>query len=255
MKNCKFKWWEWRKSGAVRDPADERYTAMTRARKSLRKEKRQESARYRKDKVEEIMNAQNDSKTFHKVINEQRKISSTQTQSVVVDGKPCETAEEICSGWSTHFQKIATPLEKASFDAEYKAQVDSDIENITSLCETERQPIKTITEKEVCNALRKLKNNKAMDDYLGLTGEHFKLGGRDLISFLTDFLNHTIYPKHISVTLKEDMLTPIYKKSDVTDPGNYRGITVTPVLLKILERVLNSRHNEILAKTQSKLSW
>ena len=163
MKNCRHKWWDWRKSGAVRDPADEHYTAMIRVRKSLRKEKRQESARQRKDKVEEIMNTQNDSKTFYKLIKEQRKTSSTQTQSLVVDGKSCETAEEICGGWSTHFQKLAIPLEKASFDAEYKAQVGSDIENITSICETERQPIKTITEKEVCNALRKLKNNKAMD--------------------------------------------------------------------------------------------
>ena len=137
----------------------------------------------------------------------------------MVDGKLCETAEEICSGWSAHFQKLATPLEKVSFDVQYKAHVDSDIENITSICETERQPVKTITEKEVCNALRKLKNNKAMDSF-GLTSEHFKLGGRDLISFLTDFLNHITDSKHISVILKEGILTPLYKKGDVTDPGN-----------------------------------
>ena len=62
VKNCRHKWWEWRKSGAVRDPADEHYAAMIRARKSLRKEQRQESARRRKNKVEEIINAQNDSK-------------------------------------------------------------------------------------------------------------------------------------------------------------------------------------------------
>ena len=97
--------------------------------------------------------------------------------------------------------------------------MDSDIENITSICETERQPVKIITEKEVCNALRKLKNNKAMDS-LGLTSEHFKLGGRDLISFLTDFLNHIIDSKHISVILKEGILTPLYKKGDVNDSGN-----------------------------------
>ena len=88
---------------------------------------------------------------------------------------------------------------------------------------------------------------------LGLTSEHFKLGGRDLISFLTDFLNPFIESKHISAVLKEGILTQIYKKGGVTDPGNYRDITVTPVLLKILERILNNRHSEILDKTQSKL--
>ena len=65
----------------MRDPANEHYATMTRVRKSLRMEQRQESARQRKNKVEEIMNAQNDSKTFHKLINEQRKTSSTETQS------------------------------------------------------------------------------------------------------------------------------------------------------------------------------
>ena len=55
------------------------------------------------------------------------------------------------------------------------------------LCEMKRQPIKTIAEKELCNALRKLNNNKVMD-----------------------------------------------KKDDVTDPGNYRVVTVTPVLLMFI---------------------
>ena len=142
-------------------------------------------------------------------------------------------------------------MEKESFDEEYKAQVDSDIRTITSICEMERQPIKTITEKEVCNVLRKPKNNKAMDSF-GLTSEHFKFGGRDLIPFLTDFLNHITVTKHISVVLKEGILTPIYKKGDVSDPGNYKGITVTPVLHKILEHVLNNRHNQIFDRTLSK---
>ena len=46
-------------------------------------------------------------------------------------------------------------------------------------------------------------------------------------------------------------MTPIYKKGDIGDPENYSGITVTPVLLKILEHILNVRHNEIFAGTQS----
>ena len=36
-------------------------------------------------------------------------------------------------------------------------------------------------------------------------------------------------------------------------PGNYRGITVTPVLLKVLEHILNSRHNKHFHNTQSRL--
>lgn len=72
---------------------------------------------------------------------------------------------------------------------------------------------------------------------------------RDLIPFKTDFLNHVTVTKHISIVLREGILTPIYKKGDVSDPGIYRGIPVTPISLKILEHVLNNRHNQILDRT------
>ena len=36
-------------------------------------------------------------------------------------------------------------------------------------------------------------------------------------------------------------------------PGNYRGITVTPILLKVLEHILNSRHNKHFHNIQSRL--
>ncbi|MEW8544220.1 MAG: reverse transcriptase family protein, partial [Candidatus Thiodiazotropha sp.] len=252
VRNCRLKWWEWRKAGAVHDPDNQHYIAMTKARKFLRKMQRQEAVRSRIEKVEEIMNSQDDSRSFFKLIRQQRKSAATQTRCLVVDGKSCETDDEICNGWAAHFQKLATPLMHDDFDQQYKAQVDSDVEHIASLCETEQQPIEKIAEKEVHSALKRLKNNKAMDS-LGLTSEHFKLGGRDLISFLTDFLNHIVSTKHISVVLKEGIVTPIFKKGDDTDPGNYRGITVTPVLLKILEHVLNTRHNKILIESQSRL--
>ena len=201
---------------------------------------------------EEIMSADGSSKTFFKLINRQRKSSNAQLQSLVVDGKTCETDEEIRDGWATHFQKLATPLESEKFDKEYKEMIDLDIDAISLLCLAEDRPIATIREKEVAKAMKRLNNNKAVD-VMGLTSEHFKLGGCDLISFLTAFLNYIISTKKVSAILKEGTLTPIYKKGDNSDPGNYRGITVTPVLLKILEHIMNARHNEIFSTTQSRL--
>ena len=53
--------------------------------------------------------------------------------------------------------------------------------------------------------------------------------------------------------LKEGLVTPIFKKGDRSNPANYRGITVTTVLLKVIEHVLNIRHNAILDASQSRL--
>ena len=55
--------------------------------------------------------------------------------------------------------------------------------------------------------------------------------GCDSIEFLISFLYYIISTKKVSAVLKEGILTPIFKKGDTSDPGNYRGITVTPVLL------------------------
>ena len=127
---------------------------MTKARKLLRREQRQEAARSRNQKVEEIMSSQNDSKSFFSLFRSQRKCVSTPTQRLLVNGESCETDADICKGWATHFQKLATPSENESFDRDYKAQVDADIDYIVSICEMESQPIEHITEKEVVDAIR-----------------------------------------------------------------------------------------------------
>ena len=252
VRDCRLKWWEWRKAGGGHEPGNVHYDNMTKARKLLRREQRQEAARSRNQKVEEIMSSQNDSKSFFSLVRSQRKCVSTQTKRLLVNGESCETDADICKGWATHFQKLAAPSENDSFDRDYKEQVDADIDHIVSICEMESQPIEHITEKEVVDAIRRLKNNKVMHS-LGLSSEHFKLGGRDLVTFLTEFINYIVSSKHVSALLKEGIVTPIFKKGDDTDPGNYRGITVTPVLLKILEHILSKRHNKIFIETQSRL--
>ena len=65
------------------------------------------------------------------------------------------------------------------------------------------------------------------------------------MNYLVTLLNHMIENKK-TVSCAER------RTSDQSDPSNYRGITVTPVVLKILEHVLNQRYNQILHKTQSK---
>ena len=117
-----------------------------------------------------------------------------------------------------------------------KQMVDADVEVIEQICKEEISPIDPVSVKEVKTALKRLNNNKAVD-IMGLTAEHFKLAGHELSEFLICFLNYVIDTGTVSVVLKEGILTPIFKKGDPSSPGNYRGITVTPVLLEILEHI------------------
>ena len=252
VKRSRLAWWEWKKAGAPQDRSDPYVQGMREAKKALRKEQRREAASLRNQKVERNMNAENDTKTFFKLIKEQRKSSATQTESLIIGDKTCNTDHEICDGWAEHFQNLATPLQNDRFDSQYKEQVNDDIECIKSICQKEAKQIRAIQAEEVQKALRKLKNNKAADA-MGLTSEHLKLAGQPLVQFLTDLSNHLIQTRRVSVVLKEGIVTSIYKRGDSTLPGNYRGKTVTPVLLKVLEHILNIRHNKILDPTQSSL--
>ena len=252
VKKSRLAWWEWKKDGSPSDLLTASVQRMRDAKKGLRREQRREAARRRDAKIEAIMSAGNDSKAFFGLIKSQRKTVSAQTECLKVNDTMCQTPEEVCQGWATHFQNLALPLQKESFDSEYKSLVDMDVESIANICEMESKSISPITEEEVKRAFNKLKNNKAMDS-MGLCSEHLKTGGQAVVAFVTGLVNRIVESKSVSVILKEGILTPVYKKGGTTDPGNYRGITVTPVLLKVLEHVLNTRHNKILEETQSRL--
>ena len=177
---------------------------MRKAKKRLRSEQRRAAAQRRDTKIESIMAAGNDSKVFFGLVKSQRKTANVQTDSLKVNGILCETPEEVCQGWATHFQNLASPLQNEKFDSDYKRLVDMDIESISNICEGESKHITPITEKEVQKALNKLKNNKAMDS-MGLCSEHLKIGGHSVVTFVTGF---------VSIVLKEGILTPVYKKED-----------------------------------------
>ena len=54
------------------------------------------------------MNAENNTKTF-KGIKEQHKSSSTQTESLIIGDKTCNSDHEICDDWAEHFLNLGTP--------------------------------------------------------------------------------------------------------------------------------------------------
>ena len=127
------------------------------AKRYLRKKQRKEAASLRKQKVEQIMEAEGDSRTFFKLVGQQRKTASQQTGILRVDGRTCDTDQDICAGWASLFQNLATPLQNKKFDADYKDFVDDDIECIVTICKVENRDIECIKIEEVKLALRKLK--------------------------------------------------------------------------------------------------
>ena len=118
------------------------------------------------------------------------------------------------------------------------------------------QHISPATLEEVQYAIKWLKTNKAAD-YMDPTSEHLKYGGQYVETYLLNLVNFIFaskkHPPPPPPVLKSGLITPIFKKGEKTNPANYRGITVTSILLKVVEHILNRRHNAQLEKTQSHL--
>ena len=107
-----------------------------------------------------------------------------------------------------------------------------------------------ITLGETLAALKKLNMSKSPDAF-GLTAEHLKLAPPQLILKITDFFNLVLKKGRIPDTLRMGFIVPVPKSG--RNPhyvDSYRGITITPVLSKLLEHTLLARINLDQAQMQ-----
>ena len=70
----------------------------------------------------------------------------------------------------------------------------------------------------------------------GLSSEHLKFGGQAILTWLLKIFNSIIELEAIPDILKRGSITPVYKG----------GITVAPVLAKVLEFLILERLNMVL---------
>ena len=92
---------------------------------------------------------------------------------------------------------------------------------------------------QVKKATESLSRVKAADIYGGVA-EHVLCGGDLLLQVLTNIMNSLFSIGSIQDSLKAGVLTPVYKRKGLsTDAKTYRGITILPVITKILETVIN----------------
>lgn len=252
LKECKQAWWKWRVAGK---PTSSKHPTVKRrmeAKRALRKEQRRHENNINTAKLNNIMKSRDNSKRFHALIRKQRKTSQTTLKILKVNDRVLEAPDDICDGWATHFQMLSNNLENEHFDEQFKLTFEDDVSHIKIICEKLNEDIIPIEESEVICALKRLNTNKAADT-IDLTSEHLKYAGSTAVQYLKDVLNHIIKEKHIAPILKEGLLTPVFKKGEVANPSNYRGITVTSVIQKDLEHIMNKRHNLILDKMQTRL--
>ena len=148
---------------------------------------------------------------------------------------------EVLRLWSSHFASLATPKPNPKFDDQYQRLVDLDLLVIQQLCEESGQHDQQVTEAEVIKAVDKLNSGKAADIYR-LCPEHIKYSTEASAPHLAVLLDAILQSAHIPQELQRAFVLPVHKRGkDPLSMDNYRGITITPIISKVLEHVIPRR--------------
>ena len=111
--------------------------------------------------------------------------------------------------------------------------IDTD-DSVSSLLDND------ITEREISNAIHKLKKNKACG-YDGLLNEYFINCMNVLMPCLLILFNTVFKSGHFPHCWSVGCIVPVLKKGNPNDTDNYRGITLVSCLGKLFTNILNER--------------
>jgi Reverse transcriptase (RNA-dependent DNA polymerase)/Endonuclease-reverse transcriptase len=102
---------------------------------------------------------------------------------------------------------------------------------------------------EIWNVIRKLKNGKA-PGHDGITNDLIKLAGKEILPYLMDLFNISIKEARVPKEWKEAIIVPIFKGGARGLVQNYRPVSLTSAVCKIMERLLDLRIKHILEKNE-----
>ncbi|KAK6735936.1 hypothetical protein RB195_018910 [Necator americanus] len=96
------------------------------------------------------------------------------------------------------------------------------------------------TESEVLVCIQKMKNGKSGGND-GISAEMLKFLPPSGIREMTKIIRSIWIDERIPDSWKHAITIPLHKKLSVTDPRNYRGISLLRVMYKVLERIILNR--------------
>ena len=138
-------------------------------------------------------------------------------------------------GWEKYFAALS-----ANADLEYdKPFKDRIHQEYTQLLAHPPEDEITFTEEEVAEVIESLPTHKAPgpDE---IDSEHVLYGGEQLVKHLTVLFNAIVASGHIPPSFSHGLVVPIPKghNKDLSNPSNYRGISLLSNISKILERLV-----------------
>ena len=194
-----------------------------------------------------IENNRGDSKSTWKILKDLLpKRSDGGITSLEENGSIITDFKEICNVFNNYFIDISTKLAASiknvkTLPLEYLGNF---LPNVTTVFK-----FKNVTENEVLKMLKSIPNGKAtgVDN---LQVRILKISAPAIAKSLAYIINLSLSSGEFPKDWKSARISPIFKKGSKTEPGNYRPVSVLPVVSKFIERVVHQQLYHYLDKNK-----
>lgn len=197
---------------------------------------------YYKTKINEVGNNMKDMwKLIHASTNDTKqrgRINAIRGE----DGSIIDSSEEkkMANTFNKHFVTIGSKLSRDILTPD--THINQKINNHSIF-------LKPIIEPETDKFINSLKNNSAPGPD-GITSEHIKTVKPHILKPLTYLINKILSQGVFPDELKNTIVIPIHKDKDKTDVQNYRPISLTSQISKVVEKAIKERLTRFLEKTK-----
>ena len=187
------------------------------------------------------------------------KKSSKNKQTLVKDGVELNSDKEKAEAFAERLGFIFSENEDVKFDKKHKEKIDKFIKSkkYETIFNENQKMVKHFTKKELEKAIKNL-NNKGSPDQCRISNKILKNLSSQTKEHIRILFNQCLDELTLPAKWKTSVITMLPKKSDdKSNLVNYRPISITPCLMRLLERPMLARlkqhlkDNDILIKNQS----
>ena len=188
-----------------------------------------------------IEQSQNNHAANAKILNElSNKSKKSTVSSIKQENIKLTDEQDIANAFNLHFTSVVDQYIDVIPPSSNNDTTQHDFQPLTHFVKTKLPPdnmfqIPLITKQAVFKFLSTLdvKKSAGVD---GISAHMLKLSAPYITHIITEICNLSITKNQFLNDWKTAVVTPLFKKGSTDDPGNYRPISILPILSKLLER-------------------
>ena len=246
----------WVNEGKPRYDTDSRkqYKDIKRSFRRLLRKKYSDYEKEENDRIDHL--AEVDQKGFWKAVNARKsRARAGQGSEIKFDSTTLRDPDKIVDGWKNYFTELYSKCENPDFDEAFKAEVDQFVESKVNDNDSLSSYLPILTQtltKDELETVMKLLPYQKSPSYDNITYEHVVYGGDYLKNCLLQLYQRILETGKIPDKCKDGLIITLHKGrgKSLTDPNNYRAISLLPAIYKIFEKILQMRIENSIIPTQ-----